>query len=59
MEANFRKKVVLSGVQARIYIGSISASPKARPYPRNGHAVGDADIAPKVVLSGVQAHAWP
>ena len=24
----------------------ISASPTARPYPRNGHAVGDADIEP-------------
>ena len=25
------------------YIGSILASPTARPYPRNGHAVGDAE----------------
>ena len=25
---------------------SISASPTARPHPRNGHAVGDADIEP-------------
>ena len=29
-----------------LYIGSISASPTARPYPRNGHAIGDADIGP-------------
>ena len=28
---------------ALVIIG-ISASPTARPYPRNGHAVGDADI---------------
>ena len=26
------------------YIGSISASPTARPYRRNRHAVGDAEI---------------
>ena len=31
----------------RPYIGSISASPTARPYPRNGHAAGDADIEPR------------
>ena len=29
--------------KARLYIGSISAPPTARPYPRDEHAVGDAD----------------
>ena len=28
--------------RAALYIGSISASPTARPCPRNRHAVGDA-----------------
>ena len=37
--------ISLIGSQISICIGSISASPTARPYPRNGHAIGDAETS--------------
>ena len=33
-------------IAVRVDIGAISASPTARPYPRNRHAVGNAEIEP-------------
>ena len=49
--APLRDEVILRTVVQVIYrhtIIAISASPTARPYPRNGHAVSDAEIEPKI-----------
>ena len=44
-------------VPPRLYIGPISASPMARPYPRDGHAVGDAEIGyPPMSTHAMRAH---
>ena len=42
----------------RLYTGSISASPTARPYPRNRHAVGDAEM-PIIVMAMVASTMRP